>query len=139
MRMRPLRMRRITRPVSRWSKTVTFLKSPTPICLFTVQFYWATTMIKGRLLSSYQILKPFSGENVRVRLMTLFVLVLHLRTAFGFIFLNYFFCKSVCLFLSFCMFYRVRFILYFIVHAAFVRMKLMMMMMMMMMITIIVA
>ena len=37
------------------------------------------------------------------------------------------------------MFYRVRFILYFIVHAAFVRMKLMMMMMMMMMITIIVA
>jgi len=85
-------------------------------------------MIKGRLLSSYPILKPFSGENVRVRLMTLFFLVLHL--------FFYFFANQV-VFLSFCMFYRVRFILYFIVHAAFVRMKLMMMMMMM--ITIIVA
>jgi len=37
MRTRPLRMRRITWPVSRGSKTVTFLESPTPICLYTIQ------------------------------------------------------------------------------------------------------
>ena len=37
MRTLPLRMRRITWPVSRGSKTITFLESPTPICLFTIQ------------------------------------------------------------------------------------------------------
>jgi len=37
MRTRPLRMHRITWPVSRGSKTITFLESPTPICLFTIQ------------------------------------------------------------------------------------------------------
>ena len=37
MRTRPLRMRRITWPVSTGSKTITFLESPTPICLFTIQ------------------------------------------------------------------------------------------------------
>ena len=37
MRTRPLRMRRITWPVSRGSKTITFLECPTPICLFTIQ------------------------------------------------------------------------------------------------------
>jgi len=37
MRTRPLRMRRITWPVSRGSKTIIFLESPTPICLFTIQ------------------------------------------------------------------------------------------------------
>ena len=37
MRTRPLRMRRITWPVNRVSKTITFLESPTPICLFTIQ------------------------------------------------------------------------------------------------------
>jgi len=37
MRTRPLRMRRITWPVSMGSKTITFLESPTPICLFTIQ------------------------------------------------------------------------------------------------------
>ena len=37
MRKRPLRMRRITWPVSRVSKTITYLESPTPICLFTMQ------------------------------------------------------------------------------------------------------
>ena len=30
-------MRRITWPVSRGSKTITYLESPTPICLFTIQ------------------------------------------------------------------------------------------------------
>jgi len=37
MRMRPLRMRRITWSVSTGSKTITFLESPTPICPSTIQ------------------------------------------------------------------------------------------------------
>jgi len=37
MRTLPLRMRPVTWPVSRGSKTITFLESPTPICLFTIQ------------------------------------------------------------------------------------------------------
>ena len=37
MRTLRLRMRRITWPVSTGSKTITFLESPTPICLFTIQ------------------------------------------------------------------------------------------------------
>jgi len=40
MHTRPLRMRRITWPVSRGWKTITFLESPTPICLFTIQLRW---------------------------------------------------------------------------------------------------
>jgi len=40
MRTRPLRMRRITWAVSRGSKTITFFKSPTPICIFTMQLRW---------------------------------------------------------------------------------------------------
>jgi len=40
MRMRPLPMRRITWPVSRGSKTITFLGCLTPICLFTMQLRW---------------------------------------------------------------------------------------------------
>jgi len=36
-RMRPLCMGRITWPVSKGSKTITYLESPTPICLFTIQ------------------------------------------------------------------------------------------------------
>jgi len=37
IRTRPLRIRRITWPVSRGSKTITFLESPSPICLFSIQ------------------------------------------------------------------------------------------------------
>jgi len=37
MRARPVRMRRITWPVSRGSKTITFLESATPIWIFTIQ------------------------------------------------------------------------------------------------------
>jgi len=37
MRTRPQRMRRITWPVNMGSKTITFLESPTPICLCTIQ------------------------------------------------------------------------------------------------------
>ena len=40
MRTRPLRMRGITWPVRRGSKTITFLESPTLICLFTMQLRW---------------------------------------------------------------------------------------------------
>ena len=40
MRTRPQRMRRITWPVTRGWKTITFLESPTPICLFTIQLRW---------------------------------------------------------------------------------------------------
>ena len=37
MPTRPLRMRRITWPVNRGPKTITYLESLTPICLFTIQ------------------------------------------------------------------------------------------------------
>jgi len=41
MRTRPLRMRRVTWPVSRGSKTIiTFLGCLTQICLFTMQLRW---------------------------------------------------------------------------------------------------
>jgi len=40
MRTRPLHTRRITWPVSRGSKTITFLESPTLICLFTLHLRW---------------------------------------------------------------------------------------------------
>jgi len=36
----PLRMRQITWPVSRRSKTITFLESPTLICIFTIPLRW---------------------------------------------------------------------------------------------------
>jgi len=52
MRTRPLRMRRITWRVSRGSKTITFLQSPPRFAYSLYNFYWATTTIKGRLLSS---------------------------------------------------------------------------------------
>ena len=68
MRTRPLRTRRITWPVNRGPKTITYLESPTPICQFSLyNFYWATTTIKGRLLSSRPMLKPFSGEKILSR------------------------------------------------------------------------
>ena len=40
MRTRPLRMRRITWLVNMGSKTITFLESPTLICLFTKHLRW---------------------------------------------------------------------------------------------------
>jgi len=42
MRTLLLRMRRITRPASTGSKTITFLESPTLICLFTMHFGGST-------------------------------------------------------------------------------------------------
>ena len=44
MRTRRLRMRRITWPVSKRSKIITFLESPTPICLFTIQLLLVSVM-----------------------------------------------------------------------------------------------
>ena len=63
MRTRPLRMRRITWPVSRVSKTITYLESPTLICLSLYNFYWATTTIKGRLRSSFTNAKALDCVN----------------------------------------------------------------------------
>ena len=67
MRTRPLSMRRITWPVSRESKTITYLESPTPIWLSLCNFYWATTTIKGRLLSSRPMLAIFWRKNSKCR------------------------------------------------------------------------
>ena len=64
MHTQPLRMRRITWPVSRSAKTITFLE-PRPRFTYSLcNFYWATTTIKGPLLSSRPMLKPFSGETI---------------------------------------------------------------------------
>jgi len=63
MRTRPLRMRRITWPVSRGSKQL-HIWNPRPWFAYSLyNFYWATTTINGRLLSSPLVLKPFSGEK----------------------------------------------------------------------------
>jgi len=59
-----LRMRCITWPVIRGSVETTYLESPTPLCLFTIQLLGGYTMtIKGSLLLSVPIVKPFSAEN----------------------------------------------------------------------------
>ena len=50
MRTRPLRMRRITWPVSRESKTITFLESPTAICLFNIPLRWLYDTIRYEML-----------------------------------------------------------------------------------------
>jgi len=39
----------------RKSETITYLKFPTPICLFTIQLLWAMMTIKGNLLLSIPI------------------------------------------------------------------------------------
>jgi len=64
MRMRQLRMRRITWPVSRGSKTITYLESPTRFAYSLCNFYWGMTTIKGRLLSSRPMLKTFLGQKI---------------------------------------------------------------------------
>jgi len=61
MCIRPLRTRRITWPVSRESKTLTFLECPTRFAYSLYNFCWAPTTIKGRLHSSCPMLKPFSS------------------------------------------------------------------------------
>ena len=74
MRTRPLRMRRITWPVSRGSKTITFLESPTPICLFTIQLKWlydvllqlfSSTSIYSIGLQKLSIIKVICENNAR--------------------------------------------------------------------------
>ena len=49
MRTQPLCMRRITWPVRRGSKTVTFLESPTPICLFAIQLLLTISPLHAKL------------------------------------------------------------------------------------------
>jgi len=52
LRTRPLRMRRITWPVNRGSKQL-HIWNPRPRFAYSLyNYYWATTTIKGRLLSS---------------------------------------------------------------------------------------
>jgi len=48
---------------NRGSKTITYLQSSTRFAYSLYNFYWATTTIKGRLLSSRPMLMPFSGEK----------------------------------------------------------------------------
>jgi len=62
MRTRPLRMRRITWPVSRGSKTITFLESLTPICLFTIQLLIGLRRRLRVVYSRAVPCKPFSGH-----------------------------------------------------------------------------
>jgi len=57
-----LRTRRITWPVIRGSVETTYLESPTPFCLFTIQLLGGSDG-KGSLLMSVPIVKPFSAEN----------------------------------------------------------------------------
>ena len=67
MRARPLRMRRITWPASIGSKKLHFW-NPRPRFAYSLyNFYWVPTTIKGRLLTSRPMLKPFSGEKILSR------------------------------------------------------------------------
>ena len=63
MCMRPLRICRNTWPVTMRPKTMIFLESLTPIYLSLYNFYEASTKIKGRLLWSRVILKPFPRKK----------------------------------------------------------------------------
>ena len=64
MRMRPLRMLQITWPVNRGSKKLHIWNPRLWFAYSLCNFYLATTTIKGRLLSSGPMLKPFSGEKI---------------------------------------------------------------------------
>jgi len=67
MRTRPLRMRRISDPWVGGQKQLHFW-NPRPRFAYSLyNFYWATTTIKGRLLSSRPMVKPFSGEKILSR------------------------------------------------------------------------
>ena len=46
------------------SSKVPYLESPTLICLFTMQLYGATIMIKGSLLLSAPIVKHFGRKKL---------------------------------------------------------------------------
>ena len=64
MRTRPLRIRRITWPVSKEWKRLHFWNPRPPFVYSLYNFYWAPTTIKGGLLSSRPMLKPFSGKKI---------------------------------------------------------------------------
>ena len=63
MRTWPLRMRRITWPVSRGSKTIIFWNSRPWFAYSLYNFLWATTTIKGRLPSSVTNAKALDCVN----------------------------------------------------------------------------
>ena len=64
IRTRLLCMRRITWPMSRGQKQLYFWNAR-PGCAYSLyNFHWAPTTIKGRLLSSCPMLKPFLGEKI---------------------------------------------------------------------------
>ena len=44
---------------------MSYLESPTLICLFNVQLLWATIMIKGSLLLSAPIVKHFRSKKLK--------------------------------------------------------------------------
>jgi len=67
MRTRPLRMRRIKWPVSNGWKRLHFWNPRPRFAYLLYNFYWVPTTIKGRLLSSRRMLKPFSGEKIQSR------------------------------------------------------------------------
>jgi len=63
MRTRPLRMRWITWPVCRGSKTITYLESPTPICLFTIQLLLGYDDDQGSFTLEPSYVKAVFGRN----------------------------------------------------------------------------
>ena len=63
MRTRPLRMRRITWPVSRGQKQLHIWNPRPRFAYYLCNFYWATTTIKGRLLSSVTNAKALDCVN----------------------------------------------------------------------------
>jgi len=63
IRTRPLRMRRITWPVSRGQKQLHIWNSRPRFAYSLYNFYWATTTIKGRLLSSVTNAKALDCVN----------------------------------------------------------------------------
>jgi len=62
MRTRPLRMRRITWPVSRGSKTITYLESRPRFAYLLHNFYWATTTIRVVYSRASPMLKPLTAQ-----------------------------------------------------------------------------
>ena len=78
MRTRLLRMRRITWPASRGSKTITFLESPTLICLFTMHLRWLYDEWVSSFLTAHQhIIGHFSAIALRWMQLKLFAKIMH--------------------------------------------------------------
>jgi len=85
MRLQPLRMRpRITWPMRRRQIFSPYLKSLTPICLFTIQllyFYIATMTFKGRLLLAPLIMAALCNRAGRYILILWFLSSIYLLSS----------------------------------------------------------